>query len=108
LLLGVERWVSLEGPLARRVALLGRETLLVFVLHLQILYGGVLMMGPLRGLHGQLGFATAGLLLASMVPVLYAAAWAWHRVKARFPHEATLVLVFLGTAFTFEFVTRPW
>jgi hypothetical protein len=43
-----------------------------------------------------------------MLPVLYAAAWLWHRVKARAPHEATLLLVFLGTAFVFEFLTRPW
>jgi acyltransferase len=108
LLLAVETWASREGPLARGVALLGRETLLVFVLHLQLLYGGVLWLGPLRGLHGQLGFAGAVLLLALMVPVLYAAAWAWHRAKARAPHEATMLLVFLGTAFVFEFVTRPW
>jgi acyltransferase len=108
LLLAIEAWASREWPGSRAVALLGRETLLVFVLHLQLLYGGVLAPGPLRPLAGQLGYAYAGAILVLMVPLLYAAAWAWHRVKARVPHEATLILVFLGTAFVFEFVARAW
>jgi hypothetical protein len=29
-------------------------------------------------------------------------------VKAVAPHEATLVLVFLGTVLVWEFFTRPW
>jgi acyltransferase len=97
-----------ERPGLRALALLGRETLLVFVLHLQLLYGGVLAPGLLGDWAGQLGFAGAALTLLAMMPVLFAAAWAWHRVKARAPHEATLVLVFLGTAFVFELCTRPW
>ena len=43
-----------------------------------------------------------------MLPVVYAAAWAWHRVKSQAPHAATLTLVFLGVAFVYEFLTRPW
>jgi fucose 4-O-acetylase-like acetyltransferase len=108
LLFAVEAWTARERPGSRAIALLGRETLLVFVLHLQLLYGGVLVTGPLSGLMGRLEFPQAGAILVLMVPVLYAAAWAWHRVKVRAPHEATLVLVFSGTAFVFEFLTRPW
>jgi hypothetical protein len=108
LLAGVEVWAAREWPGARAVALLGHETLLVFVLHLQLLYGGVLASGLLRGFMGRLGFPETAVALALMIPVLYAAAWTWHRLKARAPHEATLVLVLLGTAFVYEFVTRPW
>jgi hypothetical protein len=108
LLQAVERWTAAEGALARALALLGRETLLVFVLHLQLLFGGVLAHGPLRGLAGRLGFAEAALALALMLPLLYVAARIWHRTKARAPHEATLLLVFLGTAFVLAFLTRPW
>ena len=97
-----------EPPGFRALALLGRETLLVFVLHLQLLYGGVLAPGPLEGLAGRLGFGAAAVALVAMVPVLFACAWLWHRLKSRAPHEATLLLVFLGTAFVFEFLTRPW
>jgi acyltransferase len=108
LLLAVDVIGQRELPGFRGLALLGRETLLVFVLHLQLLYGGVLVRGPLQGLAGTLSFAEAGLALVAMVPVLFAASWAWHRTKARAPHEASLLLIFLGTAFTFELVTRPW
>jgi acyltransferase len=104
----IEAWTAREWPGSRPVALLGRETLLVFVLHLQIIYGGVLASGPLSPLMGRLGLAEAGLTLALMIPVLYAAAWAWHRVKVRAPHEATLILAFMGTAFVLEFVRRAW
>jgi len=97
-----------EPPGFRALALLGRETLLVFVLHLQLLYGGVLAAGPLQPLAGRLGFGAAAVALVAMIPVLFVAAWLWHRLKSRAPHEATLLLVFLGTAFAFEFLTRPW
>ena len=70
--------------------------------------GGVLVTGPLSRFMGRLDFPQAAGVLVLMVPLLYAAAWAWHRVKARAPHEATLVLVFSGTAFVFEFLTRAW
>ncbi len=104
----VETWAAREWTLSREVALLGRETLLVFVLHLQLIFGGVLAPGLLTRWTGQLGYAAAGAILLAMVPLLYAAAWLWHRLKSRAPHEATLVLVFLGMAFVFEFVTRAW
>jgi uncharacterized membrane protein len=98
------RGLRLIGPLS----LLGRETLQVFVLHLYLLYGGVLAVGPLHSWAGQLGFLAALGVLVAMIPVLFAAAWVWHRVKARAPHEAELLLVFLGTWFVAEYLTRPW
>jgi len=93
------------GPLA----LLGHETLQVYVLHLVLLYGGVVF-GPglLTPLFDALTPGQAGLALLAMIPVLLLAAHAWHRFKARRPHEATLVLLFLSTAFVWEFLTRPW
>ena len=92
----------------RALALIGHETLLVYVLHLVLLFGGVLGPSPMLAWHGRLGFGAAFAVLAVMVPVLLAAAWAWHRVKTAAPHAATLVLVFLGTALVWEFFTRPW
>jgi len=90
------------------LALLGHETLLVFCLHLYLLFGGVLGPAPLAELVGRLGFAAAFLVLVAMLPVLSAAAWAWHAVKARFPHGASDLLAFLTTAFVAEFLTRAW
>ncbi|HVR71789.1 MAG TPA: heparan-alpha-glucosaminide N-acetyltransferase domain-containing protein [Vicinamibacteria bacterium] len=104
----VEAVALREVPGMRALALLGHETLLVYVLHLFILFGGVLGAPPLGGWHGRLGFASTFAVLLSMVPVLLLAAWAWHRLKAGAPHAATSTLIFLGTALLWEFFTRPW
>ena len=92
----------------RPLALLGHETLLVYVLHLLMLYGGVVGASPLARHFGTLGFVPAACVLLLMLPVVFAAAWAWHRFKARAPHGASLVLLFLAVAFGYEFLTRPW
>ena len=107
ILLGVEA-VSRRTQAVRPFALLGHETLLVYVLHLLMLYGGVVGASPLARRFGTMGLAEATLILLLMLPVVLAAAWAWHRFKARAPHGASLVLLFLGSAFVYEFLTRPW
>jgi uncharacterized membrane protein len=104
----VEELALREPPGTRALALIGHETLLVYVLHLFLLFGGILGAPPLGRWHGQLGFAGSFAVLFLMVPVLLAVAWAWHHVKAVAPHAASLVLVFLGTALVWEFFTRPW
>jgi len=107
ILLGVEA-VSRRTQAVRPLALLGHETLLVYVLHLLMLYGGVVGVSPLARHFGTLGFAEATGVLVAMLPVVFAAAWVWHRIKSRAPHAASLVLLFLGVAFVYEFLTRPW
>lgn len=108
LLRGVEIAVARELPGIRPLALLGHETLLVFVLHLYFLYGGIVGAAPLGAWVGRLGFAETALALLMMTPVLLAAAWAWHTVKARAPHQASLLLALVTTAFLYEFSTSPW
>lgn len=109
LLLRVVEAAAERGRLGVRVlALLGHETLLVYVLHLCLLFGGVFGPAPLQRWAGSLGFGAATLVLAGMLPVLLLAAWAWHRAKAHAPAKASLVLAFLTVAFVFELVTRPW
>jgi uncharacterized membrane protein len=105
---GVEALAGREVPGLRALALFGHETLLVYVAHLYFLYGGVFSEAPLGGLVGRLGLSGASLTLALTVATLLAAAWVWHRVKVKAPHEATLVLVFVGTVFVYEFSRRPW
>lgn len=90
------------------LALLGHETLLVYVFHLYLLHGGTLGTAPLESLKGTLGFSQTFGVLVGMLPVLYAAAWAWHVVKVRAPREASLTLAFLVILVTWEFLTRPW
>jgi hypothetical protein len=109
LLRAVEEMSRRSWPgFVRKLALLGHETLLVYVLHLYLLFGGILGAAPLGRWVGTLGFVQGLVVLALLIPVLLLAAWAWHRVKMRFPRGATLTLVFLATAFVYEFLTRPW
>jgi hypothetical protein len=109
LLLRAVEWATAMGPrVVRPMALLGHETLLVYVLHLCLLYGGVIGAAPLQPWVGRLGFGGAALGLVLLLPVLLLAAWCWRAFKTRAPHEATLVLAFLGTVLVFELLTRPW
>jgi hypothetical protein len=80
----------------------------VYCLHLYFLFGGVVGDPPLGRFTGRLGFSEAAAALGLMVPVLLAAAWAWNRVKARAPREASLLLAFLTVYFTYLFLVRPW
>ena len=55
----VEAAAARPLPGVRALALLGHETLLVYVLHLTLLFGGVFGPSPLTAWHGTLGFAGA-------------------------------------------------
>ena len=92
----------------RELALLGHETLLVYVLHLTLLFGGVFGPAPLVPSHGTLGFPGATFVLLAMLPVLLGAAWLWRTAKQRAPREARLLLLFVTIAFCYEFAVRPW
>ncbi len=108
LMRAVEMASRAQGPLTRALALLGHETLLVYVLHLCLLFGGIFGRSPLAGLQGRLEVGAVSLVLLGMVPVLLAASWAWHAAKRSFPQEAQLALVFLVAAFLYEFLVRAW
>jgi uncharacterized membrane protein len=104
----VERAARREWPGIAPLALLGHETLLVFVFHLYLLFGWVVGAAPLGAFVGRLGFLAAGAVTVLMIPILLAVAWVWHRAKVLAPHEASLLLAFVTSLFAFEFVTRPW
>jgi uncharacterized membrane protein len=104
----VEVLVARGLPGAEALALLGRETLLVFVLHLYLLFGGIAGEAPMMRFLGRLGVLEAGAAFVLMATVLLAAAYLWRTAKHKAPHEASLVLAFVTVAFLYEFVTRPW
>ncbi len=104
----VEAAASAGVPGTRALALLGHETLLVYVLHLTLLFGGVFGDSPLTRWHAQMGPLGALGVLLVLLPILLAAAWLWRTAKHRAPHEAQLALVFVTVAFLYEFVARPW
>jgi uncharacterized membrane protein len=108
LLRAVEAVVARGLTGTEALALLGRETLLVFVLHLYFLYGGIVSAAPLASYVNRLELGAALGVLALMVVVLLAAAWLWRSAKQWAPREAQMALVFLSVAFLYEFATRPW
>jgi surface polysaccharide O-acyltransferase-like enzyme len=107
-LAAVEWAASRELPGTRVLGLLGHETLAVYVLHLVILFGGVLGHSPLLDYAGRLGFRGALAVLVAMFPILYGAAWTWHRFKMRRPHAAHLTLAFVTVLVLWQLLTRPW
>jgi fucose 4-O-acetylase-like acetyltransferase len=107
-LAGVEWAAARELAGTRVLGLLGHETLVVYVLHLVLLFGGVLGQSPLSDYAGSLGFGGALAVLVAMLPVLYGAAWTWHRFKMRRPHAAHLTLAFVTVLVLWELLTRPW
>lgn len=108
LLRAVEAAAVAEVPGSRALALLGHETLLVYVLHLYVLFGGVFGHSPLTPWHGRLGAGGALAVLVLMLPALFAAAWLWRAAKHHAPREAQLLLVFVTVTFLYEFAARPW
>lgn len=104
----VEAAAATAHPAMRALGLFGHETLLVYVLHLKLLFGGVFGPSPLTAWHASLGFAGASGVLVLMLPVLLGAAWLWRRAKQAAPHEASMLLAFLTLAFLYEFAVRPW
>jgi fucose 4-O-acetylase-like acetyltransferase len=108
LLQGVEVAAQAGLPGIPALAVIGHETLLVYLFHLYLLFGGIVGPAPLGDLVGRLSVARAALVLVGMVPVLYVLAWSWNAVKARAPREAHLIIVFTTSALLFEFVRRPW
>jgi hypothetical protein len=104
----VEAAAARGMPGTEALALLGRETLLVFVLHLYLLFGGITGKAPLQAFGGRLALAPAILALLLMVPVLLAAAWLWRSAKHRAPHEASLAITLATVAFLYELLARPW
>jgi hypothetical protein len=109
LLVFVERVARRGSRITAPLALLGHETLLVFVFHLYLLFGSVVgARAPLGALTGHLSFAMAGAVTLLMIPILLAVSLVWHRAKVTAPHVASMTLAFLTTLFCYEFATRPW
>ncbi len=104
----VEAAAIARAPGTRALALLGHETLLVYVLHLTLLFGGALGDSLLTPWHGRMGPLGALGVLVLVLPVLLAAAWLWRTAKHQAPREAHLALVFVAVVFVYEFLVRPW
>jgi hypothetical protein len=98
------------GPRVRPVLILGKESLLVYVLHLLVLYGSVI--NPRLSLVGLLpsglppGEAFGVFLGLGVLMFLAATAWSW--LKKGHPAAYRLLQAGVGAAVLFMFFTRDY
>lgn len=93
---------------SRLPVIMGRESLFIYVLHLLIVYGSVLVpglnqrIGPTLSISEALGVAAAVLL--AIVPLT----WLWHELNARHRPLAANLKLAAVVGVLFAFVTRLW
>lgn len=94
----------------RPVADLGRESLLVYVLHLLVLYGSVI--NPRVNLAGLLpahaGLAASAGLFAALSVLMWLAAVSWRALRSGSPVAYRLTQAAVGAAVTFLFFVRDY
>jgi uncharacterized membrane protein len=90
--------------LPRVLTALSRESLLVYLGHVMVLYGSVWTVGLAQGLGQQFGPVATGAWVAALLAVASMAAWAWHECKHRMSQVAVLVRVALAAAVLYAVV----
>jgi uncharacterized membrane protein len=94
----------------RMLSILGRESLLVYVIHILIIYGSVV--NPYANLAGFFG---ASLTLAQcfglFIPLLlsmYLLAFVWNRIKTDYRVLGKVIMLDLAASFLYLFITREY
>ncbi len=88
--------------------IMGSESLVIYVLHLIIIYGSVINNGLQYSLGGKLSLVEAiGVFLLVLV-AMSTFAYIWHSLKMNFRRESVLLKFALTATFLFYFVTRPY
>lgn len=98
------------GPRARHLLVIGRESLLVYVLHLLVLYGSVINPGlNLVGLlPARLGPAESIAVFGGLCVLMYAAARSWQALRSGHPAAYRLTQAAVGTAVLLFFFMRDY
>jgi hypothetical protein len=105
-------WYAAEriGPRAKRLLILGRESLLVYVLHLLVLYGSAI--NPRFNLVGvlpaRLGLVESIAVFAGLCALMYGAARAWQALRSKHPAAYRLTQAAVGMALLLFFFMRDY
>lgn len=112
MLLFLTAMLSLGEKLWRRlpsVALVfGQESLIVYVLHLVIIYGSVFNHGFIKPFGSMLSWHEVYGVFCVLILVLAGSAYAWHSLKRTHPHAAFSIRYSLYSTFVIRFLTRPY
>lgn len=77
-----ERWVPFQPSSVRSLA---EESLVVYFVHVSLLYGSIWNPGIKQYLGGTMGFAHAYLYVLAMIAIMMAMAYYWNRAKKSHP-----------------------
>ncbi len=102
--LGIHKLRAVDGPALRVVQAIGAQTLVIYIVHLFVLYGGPGIRGLGPRFDHALQLAPAAGLAVLFLSAMFLLGWTWHQIKTRYPKRfdqvrygitAALVLVFL-------------
>ncbi len=98
--LGLATFVERILPVApRTVRALAEESLLVYFVHVMIVYGSIWNSGLKQYLGGTMGYAQAYLLALALLTVMMMMAFSWNRAKKDYPLPSLLLrLAVVGAA----------
>jgi uncharacterized membrane protein len=86
----------------------GRESLLVYVLHLILVYGSVLGLGFLTGIAGKADWLIFFGIYMLINIVMLVAAFIWNKIKTTKIIIARVILIFMTLYFAIYFLTQPF
>lgn len=88
------------------VALFGQESLLVYVVHLLIVYGHTYPWSLIRLFGGELDYAGAALWFVVVTLLMIVLAFGWHRLKARSKRWASVTQYAVYTAIALQLILQ--
>lgn len=99
-LLGLATLVERFLPVSpRTMQSLAEESLLVYFVHVVLLYGSIWNTGIRQYIGGTMDFAHAYLVVIALIAVMLIAAWYWNRAKKDYPVPSSLLrLAVIGVA----------
>jgi hypothetical protein len=88
--------------------LIGRESLLIYILHLIILYGSVMNEGLQQRIRPTLSVVEASLTFVIIFVVISLFVYAWNYYKKKYQTAAVITLSAAIGLFLYFFLTRPY
>ncbi len=89
------------------VSLVGRESLIVYVVHLLMIYGNFGTFNFHDQVHNSFGYIEAGITTVLLVALMIGLAWAWSRVKTGPPLRKRIVQIAVAAVLAGVFFFGP-
>jgi len=97
-------WVRLPSP----VKYFGQESLVVYVVHLMVIYGSVLNKGMVSYWNATLSYAEVYLFIGWLLAAMLVLAYIWHKLKIEHARVAKWVKRMIYWSFLILFLLKPY